>query len=502
MVLVAGPACALVAVVVGILVGERLGPGDAPAALATGVVAASSCLVAAHRTPAGARARRRVPRCSARRRRSERSTVSSRRRSPRPSRRVPTSRSRATLVDDPDSSRWSTHALAARRGVVARRQRSRPRPIGRWAARAALGRGRRGDPAPCAQRGRGCRRPRLARAALGIRRARAVAARRRHVARHRASPRVARAGARSCASRTARATSCSRGSDARSTPTDGALLAGFLLGDTRGVPDAVEAEFRAAGLTHLTAVSGGNVAFVLALVAPLVRRVGLRGAVRGLARRPRALRHDDALGAVGRCARSRWRGSRSSPRTSGRPSVGLRVLLLAATALLLVDPFLLHSVGFLLSCAASLGHRALVAADRGARSAARSGCATSSASPPPRSSACSRCSCPVFGSVPLVALPANLVAVPLAEPLTIWGIVAGAIDTVFGGLSPVVPRVLAVPTAALLHALLAVADVASRVPVAVDAARARRDRRRRGASRWRCSRARSLRRDARPLPAR
>ena len=39
----------------------------------------------------------------------------------------------------------------------------------------------------------------------------------------------------------------------------------------------------------------------------------------------------------------------------GRPTAGLRVLALAAIVLLVADPFLLHSVGFLLSCGASLG---------------------------------------------------------------------------------------------------------------------------------------------------
>jgi competence protein ComEC len=41
-------------------------------------------------------------------------------------------------------------------------------------------------------------------------------------------------------------------------PVERALLAGFLLGDTRGVPDGLTEQFRAAGLTHLTAVSGEN----------------------------------------------------------------------------------------------------------------------------------------------------------------------------------------------------------------------------------------------------
>jgi competence protein ComEC len=148
--------------------------------------------------------------------------------------------------------------------------------------------------------------------------------------------------------------------------------------------------------------------------------------------------------------------------------VGVRVLLVAATGLLLVDPFLLHSVGFLLSCGASLGialwSQPIAARLRGptwlrdvlgVTVAAQLGVLPVLV--------------PVFGSVPLVALPANLVAVPLAEPLTMWGIAAGVLDTAFGPVSPVVPRLLAVPTAALLHALLAVADVASRVPVALDA---------------------------------
>lgn len=41
--------------------------------------------------------------------------------------------------------------------------------------------------------------------------------------------------------------------------TRSALLRGFLIGDDRDVPAPVESDFRAAGLTHLLAVSGSNV---------------------------------------------------------------------------------------------------------------------------------------------------------------------------------------------------------------------------------------------------
>lgn len=249
-------------------------------------------------------------------------------------------------------------------------------------------------------------------------------------------------------------------------PVDRALLAGFLLGDTRGVPDDLTEQFRAAGLTHLTAVSGENVAFVLALFAPLLRRVGRRGRV------VVALVVLVCFGTM-----TRWEPSVLRAITMavvamlagalGRPTTGLRVLLLAAMGLLLVDPFLLHQVGFLLSCGASLGI-ALLAGPITARlrgpvwmrevlgvtAAAQVGVAP--------------VLIPVFGSMPLVALPANLLAVPLAAPLTMWGLVAGVVGGLARPVSPAIPSLLEQPTVVLLHALISVADVASRVPVAID----------------------------------
>ena len=151
----------------------------------------------------------------------------------------------------------------------------------------------------------------------------------------------------------------------------------------------------------------------------------------------------------------------------GRPTTGLRVLVLAAIGLLLVDPFLLHQVGFLLSCGASLGIALLARpiTERlrgplwmrevlGVTAAAQVGVAP--------------VLIPVFGSMPLVALPANLLAVPLAAPLTMWGLVAGVVGGLGRPLSPAIPRLLELPTVGLLHALISVADLAARVPIAVD----------------------------------
>ncbi|HEX9467549.1 MAG TPA: ComEC/Rec2 family competence protein, partial [Acidimicrobiia bacterium] len=256
----------------------------------------------------------------------------------------------------------------------------------------------------------------------------------------------------------------------RLAPVDRALLAGFLLGDTRGVPPAVTERFRAAGLTHLTAVSGENVAFVLALFAPFLRRCSLRG---------RLLGGVAVLIFFG--TMTRWEPSVLRAIVMavialvagyfGRPTTGLRVLALAAIVLLLADPFLLHSVGFLLSCAASLGiavlARPITARLRGpvwmrevlgVTSAAQFGVAP--------------VLIPVFGSMPVMALPANLVAVPIAAPLTMWGLGAGVVGGVVRPYAPQVPRVLGVPSTAMIHALIAIADVAARVPIAIDGRRA------------------------------
>ncbi len=249
-------------------------------------------------------------------------------------------------------------------------------------------------------------------------------------------------------------------------PVDRALLAGFLLGDTRGVPDDLTEEFRLAGLTHLTAVSGENVAFVLALGAPFLRRLSLRGRLIG------GVAVLVLFGAMTRWEPSVLRAIAMAVIALvagylGRPTVGVRVLVLAATALLVADPFLLYSVGFLLSCAASLGIALLgrpfserlrgpawMREVLGVTAAAQVGVAP--------------ILIPVFGSMPLVALPANLIAVPLAAPLTMWGLASGVVGGLLRPYAPGIPRLLGLPTTALLHALITVAELASRVPVSID----------------------------------
>jgi competence protein ComEC len=249
--------------------------------------------------------------------------------------------------------------------------------------------------------------------------------------------------------------------------TERALVASFLLGDTRDLGRDVEEQFRASGLTHLLVVSGSNVAFVLALTRPVVRRLGLRAQfVAGLA----------VLVLFG--AMTRWEPSvlracvmaacSMTALALGRPTAAVRVLALAVVALVLADPFLIHSVAFLLSCGATAGIAFLAAPitnalrgphwlrePLGVTLGAQIGVAPVLV--------------PVFGSVPLASLPANLVAAPVAGPLTVLGLVTGTVGGVVETWVPGRAAVLQAPTAVLAHAMLRIAEVFSRVPVEVDA---------------------------------
>jgi competence protein ComEC len=151
----------------------------------------------------------------------------------------------------------------------------------------------------------------------------------------------------------------------------------------------------------------------------------------------------------------------------GRPTAGVRVLALAVVALVLADPFLIHSIGFLLSCGASAGIAVLavpiatrfpgphwVREPLGVTLAAQLGVAP--------------VLIPVFGSVPLAALPANLIAGPLAGPLTVLGLVTGLAGGVVEAWWPGLAVALQAPTGLLAQAVLRVAAIFSRLSVDVD----------------------------------
>ena len=245
------------------------------------------------------------------------------------------------------------------------------------------------------------------------------------------------------------------------------LIAGFLLGDTRQVDFEVISNFRTAGMTHLLAVSGANVAFVLALLRPGLERFGLWTRCVG------GLTTLVLFGVMTRWEPSVLRavvmaGCALLAQTLGRPQSAARVLVVAVIALIVVDPFLVHSVGFGLSVGATAGiavfGTTLVERIRGPRWFRECLGVTLAAQ-----MGVTPLLLAVFGSVSLVSIPANLFAVPLVGPLTMWGLIGGVSGGVIESFWPAASEALQIPTAVMLRAVQGIAALCARFPVAVDA---------------------------------
>jgi competence protein ComEC len=155
--------------------------------------------------------------------------------------------------------------------------------------------------------------------------------------------------------------------------------------------------------------------------------------------------------------------------TLGRPASGLRVLALAVTGLLLVDPLLVTSLGFGLSVGACAGiavlSAPLTAAIPGPRSVASALGVSMGAQ-----AGVAPLLVPAFGSIPVVTLPANLLALPAAGPLTAWGMAAGIPAGIAARLPPgsgggVLAAVVHLPTRALLAWVATVARHAATAPL-------------------------------------
>ena len=238
------------------------------------------------------------------------------------------------------------------------------------------------------------------------------------------------------------------------------LLAGLALGDDRSQSPAMVDAFRGAGLTHLLAVSGQNVAFVLLVVEPLLRRLPVGGrivlvlavlAMFGMVTRfePSVLRAT-AMAAVAVVSTA-----------IGRPAGGRRALALAVTGLLLIDPLLVYSVGFALSVAASLGIVLWSAPVAGALPApgwiARP-CGVIVAA----QLAVAPVLVATFGPLPMASVPANLLAGPAAGPAMVWGMTAGAVA---GVVPDAVASLVHLPTDVLLGWIELVARIGAALPL-------------------------------------
>lgn len=237
---------------------------------------------------------------------------------------------------------------------------------------------------------------------------------------------------------------------------DRVLLTGFAVGDDRQQLPEVADDFRAAGLTHLTAVSGQNVAFVLLLIRPLLYRLGPAGRLAvvvavlvqfGLITRwePSVMR---AIAMAIAAAATQLGASRRS---------GLPLLAGVVTLLLVIDPMLVHSIGFRMSVFASLGiatlSQPLARRLRGPAWVCDPLALTIAAQV-----GVSPILLATFGTMPLVSIPANLVAGPASGPLMAWGLTAGPLAGILGGTAA---AALHLPTRLMTGYVAFIARVAS-----------------------------------------
>lgn len=134
------------------------------------------------------------------------------------------------------------------------------------------------------------------------------------------------------------------------------LLPGMVTGDTSALDEGLNASMKAVGMTHLTAVSGANCSLVLGALLLMARSLRL----------PRVTAAVLALAGLGMFVvlvgpdasvlRAALMGSIAlASLAGGRTGRGLSFLFLAVMGLLLLDPGLGTSFGFLLSVLATLG---------------------------------------------------------------------------------------------------------------------------------------------------
>ena len=226
-----------------------------------------------------------------------------------------------------------------------------------------------------------------------------------------------------------------------------ALLPGLVLGDTRAQSSQLVDDLRVSGLSHLTAVSGANLAIVIAALMWMLQRTRIRARYRHLVVLFGICSFVVVVQPQPSVVRAAMMGGISViALASGSRRVSASTLWLSIVVLLVVDPFLAWQWGFVLSVAATAG--LIVMSPRlrpllGDRWWSGALAVTLSAQ---------LATFPVLlamGRPPTwLSIPANLICEPLVAPATVSGFLAA----ILAGLS-------LVPNGVLSSIALAVASV-------------------------------------------
>ncbi|MFJ7246490.1 ComEC/Rec2 family competence protein [Kitasatospora sp. NPDC098652] len=234
------------------------------------------------------------------------------------------------------------------------------------------------------------------------------------------------------------------------------LLPGLVVGDTSRLPDDLVDAFRATDLVHLVAVSGANLAIVLGVLlgapaqAGTAERRGL-AALSGLSLRTSALAGTAltlAFVTVCRPEPSVLRAAGTGligmlALATGRPRQAVPALAGSVLVLVLLDPYLARSFGFLLSVLATAGLLVLgphwaesLRARRWPHHLAGALAATAAAQ-----ALCAPVTVVLSGHISLVAVPCNLLAELAVAPATLLGFGVLVLQPFF----PSLARLLAEP---------------------------------------------------------
>lgn len=249
-----------------------------------------------------------------------------------------------------------------------------------------------------------------------------------------------------------------------------ALLPALVVGDVSAMPAELTDDFRVAGLTHLTAVSGANLTLLLAFLVTMARWFGVRG--RGLlvvsltavvvfvalCRTEPSVLRATAMGLVALAAVGR----------GGRGGRAIRHLCVAMLALLIVDPWLSRSAGFALSVLATGGIiwwgsswvDRMAWLPRVVAEAVAVPLAAQLATQPVVAA--------LSGQVSLVGLLANAVAGPLVGPATVAGFATAALSLAHPVPAAVVGWLACWPVQGIIaigHAAAGLPGAALRLPV-------------------------------------
>jgi competence protein ComEC len=222
-------------------------------------------------------------------------------------------------------------------------------------------------------------------------------------------------------------------------PREAALARGFVLGEDEQIDATTTEDFRRAGLSHLLAVSGQNVALLVLLAMPVLAALGLPLRTRLLWLLGLIVVYVPLAGAGPSIQRAGIMGALSVLATlAGRRASRFYALAFAALVLLVLEPGIAGDVGWQLSFAAVLGIlllatplRTAIAArigTRGWRRALAEGAAMTIAA--------TLATAPLiafhFEAISTMTLVANLLALPAVAPAMWLGMLAAAAGQVPG----------------------------------------------------------------------